>query len=318
MQNKKRKQKGKVTEVYFAIAVTCALALVIGIMIGLHLPRGVSSSVGTPTNYSSGGSLGTNTTQLAEFNQIKSEVLPQQGYVLPAKWENSIKQLVDDNALNVSALTQILNNSGQPLTAQEQQILNGTSTINITINSSDSKFVLLVLWSLGINNNDTIISNGPIMKFGGNPDNLASTGGYGPLGTLQLGKLDILNLTPQEQMIANYTALNSYRPCCNNPTMFPDCNHGAAALGLIELMISQGANTTAVFTSLKEFNSFEYPQQYTELAMYLKGKGVDFSSVPGYIIVSRNFSSGSAVTQIQQSLSGSQVGQAGSGSGCGA
>ncbi len=315
MQNKKRKGDMDERTWYVAFGIITVLALMMGILIGSHMPQGTTMNMSGGT---SSGTLGPNVTQIAEFNQARSEVMPQRGYILPAKWGTSIRQLVADGALNVTALALILNKSGQPLTAQEQQILAGTSTVNVTVNSSDSTFMLMVLWSLGINNNNTMIGNGPIMKFGGNPDNLASTGGYRPLGNLQLGKLNIIGLTQHEQAVANYTAFYSYRPCCDNPTMMPDCNHGAAALGLIELMASQGANETTVFTALKEFNSFEFPQEYTNLAMFLKGRGVDFSSVPGYVLVSKNVSSGSVAAKIQQSLSSSQMGQTGGGSGCSA
>lgn len=33
-----------------------------------------------------------------------------------------------------------------------------------------------------------------------------------------------------------------YRPCCNNHTPFPGCNHGMAMLGLLELMAPQRAS----------------------------------------------------------------------------
>jgi len=253
------------------------------------------------------------------MSSIVTEVLPQQGFVLPAKWGDSVKRLVDSGALNISFLNSSASQAGQPLTADQKAILNGTSNESITINANDTVFLLLALWSLGINNNNTIITKGPIMSYG-NPDEFASTGGYGPVGTLHIGGLDILRLNASEQAIANYTAMNSYRPCCNNPTGFPDCNHGAAALGLIELMASQGANSTAIFNALKEFNSFEFPQQYLDVAVYLQETGSSFNSVPASLIMSANMSSASAAGRIQSYISrhGANQQQADGGGACGA
>ena len=50
----------------------------------------------------------------------------------------------------------------------------------------------------------------------------------------------LIALTAEEQDLVNRVSLNIYRPCCNNPTYFPDCNHGMAMLGLLELMAAQG------------------------------------------------------------------------------
>jgi hypothetical protein len=57
-----------------------------------------------------------------------------------------------------------------------------------------------------------------------------------------------------------------YRPCCGNPTSFPDCNHGMALLGLLELMASQGATVDQMFTAAKQVNAFWLPDQTRELA----------------------------------------------------
>lgn len=231
------------------------------------------------------------------ISEIKNEVLPDKNIILPAKWGYSVKKLVDSGSLNISFLTKILRQNGYPMTTEELKILNGTSQENITINATDSPFLLYVLWDIGINNNNTIIREGPITQYG-NISDFASTGGYGPLGKLDVGGSKIVNLAPKEQEITDYVALNSYRPCCNNPTMMPDCNHGAAALGLIELMASQGNNATAIFKAVEEFNSFQFRQQYVEIAIYLKSEGLDFDAVPASQVVGSDFSSAAGFANV--------------------
>ncbi|MDE1825607.1 MAG: hypothetical protein KGH61_03600 [Candidatus Micrarchaeota archaeon] len=133
------------------------------------------------------------------YNDLAKQVLPTNGFVFPIKWNKIAQQLVTSNALNVSALSAILNSSGEPLTLEQRRILNGTSTANVILNNSDAAFVLDLLWGVGINNNNPIINNGPVMQ-NGDPYNFASTGGYTPLGNLQLGKLNLVGLTSQQQM----------------------------------------------------------------------------------------------------------------------
>lgn len=237
------------------------------------------------------------------FSAIAGEVLPENGFVLSVKWGNSVKELVSAGALNVSFLSNAMQQAGQPMTAGEESILNGTSNGNITINSNDTLFVLYTLWALGINNKNPIIADGPIMGYGGSPYNLASTGGYGPLGRLQLGNLSLIGLNSNEQQTADAVASNVYRPCCDNPAMFPDCNHGAAQLGLIELMASQGSNATQIYEALKNADSFYYPQEYFDLAVYFSyTKHEPWGEVSAKEVLGYNYSSASGFNKIHQEL----------------
>ena len=69
---------------------------------------------------------------------------------------------------------------------------------------------------------------------------------------------------------AEEVAAAVYRPCCDNPTLFPDCNHGMAMLGLLELMASKNASLDEMFTTAKSVNAFWFPQQALEIAVYIK------------------------------------------------
>ncbi len=114
--------------------------------------------------------------------------------------------------------------------------------------------------------------------------NFASTGGWTlgkeGNGAAYFSKFEIIKLTPEQQKIAEYVAQNTYRPCCGNPTSFPDCNHGAALLGLIELAASQGLSQKEIFDIALKFNSFWFPQNYLETALYFKlNKGIDWKDV---------------------------------------
>jgi hypothetical protein len=48
--------------------------------------------------------------------------------------------------------------------------------------------------------------------------------------------MDLIPLTAEQQALVEEVAAEIYRPCCNNSTLFPDCNHGMAMLGFLELL----------------------------------------------------------------------------------
>jgi hypothetical protein len=95
-----------------------------------------------------------------------------------------------------------------------------------------------------------------------------------------------------------------YRPCCDNPTSFPDCNHGMAMLGLLELMASQNSSLDQMFEAAKYVNAFWFPQQTLELAIFFQAtQNVKFSAVDARQLLSNRYSSGSGFQFVHQWLS---------------
>ncbi len=256
-------------------------------------------------------------TNTLNFSSIAEQVYPVQGFTLPVKWGSIPNQLVDSGALNLSFVEGSLISANQPLTNGELGLLNGTNKGNVTFSHGSALFTLYMLWAVGINNRNPIINNGPVMNYGGSPYDLASTSGYGPLGKLSLGNLSLIGLNASQQDLVDMIASNVYRPCCNNPAMFPDCNHGAAQLGLIELMATQGKNETQIYNALKEFNSFYYPQQYFDTAVFFDyTQGRSWNSVPADDVLGYNFSSATGYSNVYKVLESSNVlNQVGSSSG---
>ncbi len=247
-------------------------------------------------------------TKVLNFSSIVEQVYPAQGVTLPVKWGSIPRQLVDSGALNLSFVEGSLISANQSLTGGELGLLNGTSNGNITFSQGSALFTLYVLWAVGINNRNFIINHGPVMNYGGSPYDLASTGGYGPLGKLSLGNLSLIDLNASQQDLVDTIASNVYRPCCDNPAMFPDCNHGAAQLGLIELMVSQGKNETQIYNALKEFNSFYYPQQYFYIAVFFNyTQGKSWNNVPANEVLGYNFSSATGYSNVYEAIESSNV-----------
>jgi hypothetical protein len=117
----------------------------------------------------------------------------------------------------------------------------------------------------------------------------------------------MINLTAEQQKRVEETAAAIFRPCCNNPTLFPDCNHGMAMLGLLELMASQEASVDAMMQAAKYVNAFWFPQQILEQAIYFKKvEGKAYQDVDARTILSPQYSSVAGFAKLHQYLSDKQ------------
>ena len=89
-------------------------------------------------------------------------------------------------------------------------------------------------------------------------------------------KHQFITLTDKQQKLVEEVSKNIYRPCCNNSTYFPDCNHGMAMLGLLELMASQNINEREMYKNALKVNSYWFPTTYLTIAKYLDMNGRDW------------------------------------------
>lgn len=180
--------------------------------------------------------------------------------------------------------------------------------------------MLNMFWALGLSNKNPILDDKSEMK---NPlyegaANFASTGGW----TVSRG--DVMNhynshiffsLTPEEQTLVDKMSGGIYRPCCGNPAHFPDCNHGMAMLGLLELMASQGVSEQEMWNAALAVNSYWFPDTYSTIASYMRNNGVDWKNVNASQILGRDFSSAQGYSKI--ALQVASVNSPKNGSGCG-
>lgn len=232
---------------------------------------------------------------------------PQQGFTLQVKYNDVGPQLLASGVIDQRGFIQVFEQAGQRLSPQNLAILTKGSSEQLVINQQNARFLLNFLWALGLVNKNPILENGTIQTSSkGKIDGFASTGGW-TLGKKPVTELfsstEILALDPEQQKRVDEVANAVYRPCCDNPTDFPDCNHGMAMLGLLELMASQNASTDQMFAAAKSVNAFWFPQQTLEQAMYFKNsKNLDYASIDARMILSVNYSSGSGFQQTHQWL----------------
>jgi hypothetical protein len=263
------------------------------------------------------------TTKLSP-GQLFRQVNPPQGYTINISYGKLGPQLLKSGAIDLEKFKQVYNRARQPLTPEQLKILTQGSNQKITISQKNAYFLLNFFWAAGLANNNPILQEGPISKYGKNKiGSFASTGGW-TIGTKKatqiFSRTSLIKLTPEQQKRLEEVAYNSYRPCCGNPTGFPDCNHGMALLGVLELMAANNATVNQMFEAAKYFNAFWFPQQYLQLAAYFKQtEGKNFSEVDPKLIVSSNYSSAQGYTRVKRYLAQNNLAPTlpNRGSGCG-
>lgn len=286
----------------------------IGIIVGFVLSGiyGPSIFKKTPGLSSAVNSLSSNSADSGEQN------LPSfsESVVLPVRWGDLGKQMAESGVLNAGELEKIYSQRGG-LDEESKKLLYSANNGNLVIDSKNSGLLLNLLWALGLGNKNPVLENGPMQdKQYGGAGNFASTGGW----TLAKGKTmdhyskhNFINLTPEQQALVEKISKGIYRPCCGNSTYFPDCNHGIAMLGLLELMASQGKSEAEMYQVALIVNSYWFPDNYQTIAKFMASKGVKWENVDPKEILGINFSSAQGYSQIVSQV---QPVQGGKGGGC--
>lgn len=234
---------------------------------------------------------------------IKQQVMPQNGYVTSLKWKDLGRKLVEAGAIDKAKFEASVTGDADGKTSMKY--MDGSSEDDIAISEKNSHFVVNFFWALGLANKSKVLDEGP-MKTGGTPTaNFASTGGW-TLGAKPVMEIyssaEIIPLTAEQQELVKKIAENVFRPCCGNSTAFPDCNHGMAALGYIEWAVYNGLPENQIYKDLLAFNSFWFPQNYVEMAVYLDTQGTEWKDVNPQLALSRDYSSAQGAARIKQSI----------------
>src|SRR3989338_1680589 len=178
-----------------------------------------------------------------EKNVTQSEtIFPKSGVVLPVLWGDLGAKLVSVGAIDGEKFKAYYEEKGQYIT-EYKNLLFGNSPGKLKITKDNAGYLLNLFWALGLASKNDILDSGEMgdPKYGG-AENFASTAGW----TMAVGdpmdhynRHKFFNLSPEQQALVDKVSRGIYRPCCGNSTHFPDCNHGMAMLGLLELIASQ-------------------------------------------------------------------------------
>ena len=245
-----------------------------------------------------------------------AEVLPAE-IILPVSWGDLGKEMVDSGVIDAKKFEELYAGRGG-LNIEEKKLLFGTNNKEIRMTQENAGTILNLLWAFGLGNKNEILERGPMMDpaYGG-AGNFASTGGW----TLAKGnamdhysKHSFVTLTPDQQAMVERVAKNIYRPCCGNTTYFPDCNHGMAMLGLLELLASNGVSERDMYKIALQVNSYWFPDTYLTIAKYMESKGVPWNKVDPKEMLGADYSSGSGYRKILEQVAPVESKSAG---GCG-
>lgn len=248
---------------------------------------------------------------------LEEQIAPSEGVTLPVVWGKLGSDMVDVGVIDKDKFIALYKNKGA-FTPEYQSLLLGTNNENLKITRENSGYILNMLWALGLGNKNEILEKGEMMNpaYGG-AKNFASTGGW----TIAKGSsMDhysrhvLISLTIEQQALVDKVSRRIYRPCCGNSTHFPDCNHGMAMLGLLELMASQGVSEQAMWKTALEVNSYWFPNNYLTIATYMKDKRINWQDVNPETVLGFDYSSAQGYAKIASQVTVQGRGQ---GAGCG-
>jgi hypothetical protein len=220
--------------------------------------------------------------------------MPPEGYQSRISFGNSIVVLVRQGVIDPRKVEALYAQSSASVSEELRSLLAKPSYRPIRLTRDNARMNVNLLWALGLANhldaNARSPLNGPALA------RFASTGGW-TLGNESEGaryfnRFAIVPLTTAQEALVVRVALRTFRPCCNNPTFFQDCNHGSALLGLLALGARQGLDEQALFREALAFNSFWFPHHYAQMALYFSMvKGTAWSDVEPRKAMSAVFSS---------------------------
>ncbi|OHA31683.1 MAG: hypothetical protein A3B08_00130 [Candidatus Taylorbacteria bacterium RIFCSPLOWO2_01_FULL_43_44] len=263
-------------------------------------------------------SVSADTESVLEFSAEEETVLPSVGVELPVVWGDLGQKLVSVGAIDRKKFDDLYRERGN-FGKGFDELLNGKAESRLKINRENAGYLLNLLWALGLSSKNPVLDEGDMRnpRYGG-AERFASTAGW----TLALGNpMDhysahkFFSLTAEQQALVVKVAKNIYRPCCNNSTYFPDCNHGMAMLGLLQLMASQGVGEREMYKTALAVNSYWFPETYITIASYMKAKGIEWKDVDPKDVLGSDYSSASGYARVsaEAPIRGRQIG---GGSGC--
>ncbi|MBI2453939.1 hypothetical protein HYV58_02040 [Candidatus Peregrinibacteria bacterium] len=246
----------------------------------------------------------------------KSVIKFEKKLKLPSVWKSVNKSLFEEGVIDKTAFDNMYEQRGG-MSQKMKDMLSPDSSGGVFITEENSALALNLLWALGLGNKNVILDEGPMVskEYGGDASGFASTGGWSlahgnPMD--HYSKHAFISLSSEQQELVERVAKNIYRPCCNNSTYFPDCNHGMAMLGFLQLMAAEGAKEQELYDAALTLNAFWFPDTYETINAYLAAKGISKKDVSSQMLLGKAFSSSSGyrtvLSQVSQPSSNSRSG----------
>jgi len=223
------------------------------------------------------------------------------GTILAVEWGDLGVRMVEAGVIDHEKFVSLYESRGG-LSDESLALLADTDNGQLEINEENANVVLNLLWAFGLSNKNSVLEEGPMMdeKYGG-ADRFASTGGWSlAKGNVMdhYGAYAFVTLTADQQKLVEGVSKNIYRPCCNNSTYFPDCNHGMAMLGLLELMAAQGASEDELYEAALVANRYWFPSTYATLDTFFAEEGISPDEISAKEMLGAEFSSASGYRNV--------------------
>lgn len=232
--------------------------------------------------------------QKTQVSELENEVLPSEGVTLPVSWGDLGAKLVSVGVINAEKFKAVYAERGI-FTDEYKKLLLGKNDGQLKITKNNAGYLLNLFWALGLASKNSILDSGEMKSLAyGGAENFASTAGWTMAQGDSMSHYSrhlFFNLTPEQQALVDKVSSGIYRPCCGNSTHFPDCNHGMAMLGFLELLASQGVSEEEMWKAALIVNSYWFPDNYLTIATYMKNKGVDWENVDPQEVLGVNYSS---------------------------
>jgi hypothetical protein len=246
------------------------------------------------------------------------QVVSPTGVVLPIDWQSLGERMVAAGVIDSEKFQAVYEQRGG-LSDTDMELLFGDRDGSVVMNSENAGILLNLLWAFGLSNKNEILEEDPMMAEG---QNRASVGRLASTGGWRLSKQDPMNhysrhsfvsLTTQQQERVEDVSKNIYRPCCGNSTHFPDCNHGMAMLGLLQLLAKEGVGEAEMYDVALAVNSYWFPETYTNIAALFAQNLIPWEEVNPKVVLGARFSSAQGYQQVLNELDSAD---SGNGSGC--
>ena len=237
------------------------------------------------------------------YAELAGQVIPKEGKTVLVEWGDMGQKLVAAGAIDIDKMAEIFGD----MTEEQKEILTGDDLHQITFREDNIGFWTDVLWALGLTQRSKVLSEGPMKQNESRTPlkNYASTAGW-TLGVKDAMKLynsqKLIELTPEQDELVYQVAANIYRPCCGNSAAYPDCNHGMAVLGLLELLAAAGVGEKEMYEAGVTFNSYAFADTYINAAASLEKKGTTWSEADPKLVLGYDYSSGQGAGLIAQEV----------------
>jgi hypothetical protein len=225
---------------------------------------------------------------------------------LPVTWGDIGMQMLETGVIDETKFTELSDSRGG-MSDMTRAMLHSTDVSDVVMTKENANDLLNLFWAFGLSNKNTILENGPMVdeQYGGDPSGFASTGGW-PLSTGSItdhySAHSFVTLTAEQQTRVENVSKGIFRPCCNNAVYFPDCNHGMAMLGLLELLAANDMSEADMFSVALGVNIYWFPDTYLTIAQFFDKNDLVWNDIAPKEIIGMPLSSATGFGQVKASI----------------